>query len=176
MRALGGGLGGAPRGGVANGLIKRHHHVRRHLLLYGGRDLGAEVPHLALGVAEVHAVIIDGGGAGAVETDSLVAAAVGEYVARPAGESVQTSGLGHGIATGRHPQVVRVGEDDIRPEAAEVFGVDSFDRAPGADGHEGGRFDDAMTEGEAARPRRHRSAGEKLEFQARSSSIASPKL
>ncbi len=72
--------------------------------------------------------------------------------------------------------MVGVGQDDARPKAAEVLGVDRLDSAAGAHRHEGWRLDDAMAQGQARGPRRHRPASEQLEFQAGSSSIASPKL
>jgi hypothetical protein len=117
------------------------------LFLENDRKLGGEVALRPRRVQEAHAAVVDGGGAGAVEADGLVATTVGEDVALPAGEGVEAARAGDGLAAGGHPEVVGVGQDHTRTEAAEVLGVDGLDRAAGANGHEGRRLDHAMAQG-----------------------------
>jgi hypothetical protein len=53
---------------------------------------------------------------------------------------VQAAELLDQLVAGTEVQVVRVAEDDLRAQVAELLRVDGFDRALRADGHEGRRL------------------------------------
>ena len=63
---------------------------------------------------------------------------------------VQAAVIADQLAAGAHQQVKRVAEDHVGAGLAQFFRRDRLDRAVGADGHEGRRFDLAPRQADAA--------------------------
>ena len=135
------------------GLVPRHRI--RGALVEGHGDVGSQAGlnlRGPLGGQQVPGPVHVGAEAGALladraappQAEHLVAAAVGQQRSRPAGEAVQAAGVGNQRVARPQEQVVRVGEDDLRPQVEEVAVGDRLDRAAGADRHEGGRLHHAV--------------------------------
>lgn len=84
------------------------------------------------------------------EGEDLVAAGVGEDGAIPGGEAVEATEFTDDFGAGAQIEVVGIAEDDLCAELDELFGVDRFYGALGADGHEDGRLDLAVGKIECA--------------------------
>lgn len=80
----------------------------------------------------------------------MEAAGVCEHGAVPSGEGVKSAEIADDIGAGTQPKVVGIAEDDLGVDGDEVLGMEGFDGALGADGHENGRFNDPVRSGEAA--------------------------
>ena len=74
----------------------------------------------------------------------LVAAGVGQDRPVPAHEPVQPAEVAHHVQAGPDEQVVRVPEDHLRAQFAQLGGTHRFHGPLRADRHEGGRADDAV--------------------------------
>jgi hypothetical protein len=84
------------------------------------------------------------------ERKNLKAARIGENRSVPAHEAVQSTMCGDGLQTRSQPKVEGVAETDLRAAFDQVARGHRLDRSVGADRHEGGGFDDAMGEADAA--------------------------
>src|SRR5262249_51009586 len=82
----------------------------------------------------------------------LKAAAVGKDRPVPVHEPVQAAQIGNHLIARTQGEVIRVAEDYLRPDALQFIRRESLDCRLRADGHEGGRFDDAMGRVNSAAP------------------------
>ncbi len=80
----------------------------------------------------------------------MKAAGVGEDRPVPAHERVQPAHLADDLVAGAQVQVVRVAEDHLRAQGAEIVGVERLDRRQRAHRHERGRVDAPVRCGEDA--------------------------
>jgi|GEM_PF-6048796 len=79
------------------------------------------------------------------EGKDLIPAGVGEDRAGPLHERVKPAGLFEDFGAGPEVEVVRIAEDDLRPDVRHEFARrNGLHRADGAHGHEDGRLDGAV--------------------------------
>ena len=130
--------------GVGEALVQRHHDVAAQGELDVDGGFRREQMRVAIQVrAEEHALV--GDLAEVAQAEDLESAGVGEDGARPGHEFVQPAELADQLVAGPQEQVIGVGEDDLGVELAGQIALhDAFDRGLRADGHEDGRFDDAV--------------------------------
>ena len=83
----------------------------------GGEAVGASV----VGGAEGDALVVEADVAARLEREDLVAAGVGEHVARPVGEAVQAAERADHVGAGLEHQVVGVAEHDLHAEVGQVL-------------------------------------------------------
>ena len=135
--------------GIGWAFIEEHGDVGAKSGLDFHALFGAEHHAGAIEVAlELHAFFGDFSDFG--KGPNLEAAGVGEHGAVPGGEGVKAAELFDDFGAGAEPEVVGVAEDDLSIDHVEVLGVESFDGALGADGHEDGSLDHAVWGGEPA--------------------------
>ena len=126
--------------GSARAHVERHLDVGAELFLHGDRPLGREpVAGAVVGRPEGHAVVVHVGPQG----EDLVAAGVGQEMATPAGEAVETAEGGDRLGARTEHEVVGVGEHDLGAQPLEVHHRQGADHAAGADRHEAGRGESA---------------------------------
>lgn len=100
---------------------------------------------------KTHAVVGDFAEIG--EAENLIAAGISEDRAAPGHERMQAAELADQDLSGAKVKMVGVGENDFGAESFERFLSETLDCGGGANGHENGRFDDAMRRGKKATPR-----------------------
>ena len=101
--------------------VEHHLDVGAELRLDVDRRLGREAVRAAVvGGAEGDALVVEGHVAAGLEREDLVAAGVGEHVARPVGEAVQPAEALDHVGAGLEHQVVGVAEHDLHAEVGEV--------------------------------------------------------
>ncbi len=121
-------------------LVEGDRDVRAERLLDGDRRLGGEPVERAVEVAaERHPVVVDR--VEVVERDDLESAGVGEDRPVPAHEPVQAAKPLDPLVARPQVEVVRVGQDDLRPDLLEVVGVERLHRRVRPHRHERGRVD-----------------------------------
>ena len=100
--------------------------------------------------AERHAVVVDG--VEVVERDDLEPAGVGEDRPVPAHEAVEAPEPLDPLVAGPQVEVVRVGQDDLRPDLVEVVRMERLHRRVRADRHEHRRLHAPVGQVEAPHP------------------------
>jgi hypothetical protein len=126
-------------------------HARGRHLVEAHRDIAAEVGldpgcelrrelclRAVVDVSERDAVVVDARDRVAQRED-LEPAGVGQDRPVPAHERVQSAELADHVVARPEMQVIRVAEQDLRPEVAHLVRVQRLDRPFRADGHEHGR-------------------------------------
>ncbi len=78
------------------------------------------------------------------EAVDLEAAAVGEDRTVPGHEAMQTAQRGDEFVSGPQGEMIGIAENKANADVVELLRSETLDRGLGADGHEDGRFDDAV--------------------------------
>jgi hypothetical protein len=86
------------------------------------------------------------------KAEHLIATAVSQDGPVPSDETVQAAEPSNELIARSKVQVVGVTQDDFGARSLQVLEQRSFDRALGADRHEGGRMDDAVRRLKLAKP------------------------
>ncbi len=81
---------------------------------------------------------------------NLKPAAIREYGLVPIHKLVQTARAPHGLLAGAHVQVIRIAENNLRPELFELVRRKRLYGRLRPDGHEHGRFNHAVRRGKLA--------------------------
>lgn len=117
--------------------------VRTKLFLNPHRPLRRQLQQTAIDVRAEHHMVVRQF-TKRVQAEDLKSAAVGQNRAVPLHEGMQIPEAGHDLLPRPQGEVIRVGEDHLRPDLAELVGPDPLDGSARADRHETGGFDDAV--------------------------------
>lgn len=138
--------------GISRAVVEGHHDVGAERALHIHRYFRREAHFGAVDRrTEAHSLLVDL--AQFREAEHLEAARVREDRPLPVHEAVQVAVRGNHLRARPQHQVEGVAEHDLRTDAHELLGCHRLDGAVGADGHEGGRIDDAVAQREPAAAR-----------------------
>ncbi|MEY4246312.1 MAG: hypothetical protein RLZZ245_3897 [Verrucomicrobiota bacterium] len=87
------------------------------------------------------------------ERPDLESARVSEHGFLPSGEIMESAEVADQFVAWAEPEVVGIPENDLRTEFLDFLGVESFDGALSADGHENRCFDGSMRQNESSAAR-----------------------
>ena len=140
-----------PGGGIGGALVEAHHDVAAERLLDLHGRLRAEEMGRTVDMGLKSRPLFRDPPQGA-EAEDLESAAVGQNGAGPVHEPVQPSQIGDQAVSRPQIEMVRVAEDDVRPEVADLLRRQPLHGALRADRHEGRRSHIAVRRSDCPHP------------------------